>query len=255
MRRRAFTLIELLVVVAIIALLIAILLPALQAARKRARTTQCLSQIRSLEMAHWLYMTEENGHLIDVGLAHGSSVGLDANVSWVKTLEKLYEYKLIVRSPVDDSPHWPTELGGLGIKVPDIPDDQYPYRRTSYGINNVLTTSAAPFNPATGRNFDYSRLERVPRPAATVHFLFMAKEGEFAGADHTHIEGWDINNLEQLVPVRAANEVQIDAHGGPPASYGSISNWGFLDGHAATLAFRGTWMNIDRNAFWPEDAY
>ncbi len=52
---RGFTLIELLVVIAIIALLIGILLPALASARQSARTTLCLSNLRSISQALYLY--------------------------------------------------------------------------------------------------------------------------------------------------------------------------------------------------------
>lgn len=53
--KRAFTLIELLVVVAIIGALIAILLPALGAARKQARLTVCLTNLRTLGHGMTIY--------------------------------------------------------------------------------------------------------------------------------------------------------------------------------------------------------
>jgi len=60
-RKSGFTLIELLVVVAIIALLIAILLPSLGRAREKAKLTQCLSNLKQLGLATFMYQGENNG--------------------------------------------------------------------------------------------------------------------------------------------------------------------------------------------------
>lgn len=254
MRRNAFTLIELLVVVAIIALLLAILLPSLNRARQSARQTVCLSNLRSMELAHQVYLTEWNGWMVDVGYAHGSSIGLKEEFSFIHTLQEHYGQPLLRKSPIDDSPHWSSEMGGEGRPVPGRSPEDYPYRVTSYGVNNVVTPSNSPFNPAAGRRYDYGRIDRIPRPAATAHFVFMAKEGPFAGSDHTHVEGWEAVP-DIVVPRVAANEIEINVAGGPEKSYEGISHYSFLDGHAAAVRFDGMWRSREDNRFWPESAY
>ncbi|HIE52886.1 MAG TPA: DUF1559 domain-containing protein, partial [Armatimonadetes bacterium] len=70
MRNRAsvhspgFTLIELLVVIAIIAILAAILFPVFAAARESARKTSCLSNLKQIGQAFYMYGQDYDGKLI-----------------------------------------------------------------------------------------------------------------------------------------------------------------------------------------------
>jgi prepilin-type N-terminal cleavage/methylation domain-containing protein len=73
-RRFAFTLIELLVVIAIIAILAALLLPALAAAKKRAQGIQCVSNMKQLQLAWYMY-SGDNNELLPINLDHGSAHG------------------------------------------------------------------------------------------------------------------------------------------------------------------------------------
>lgn len=239
---RGFSLLELLVVVSIIAILIAILLPSLAASRRKAKTLACLSNMRGMEIAHTMYLNDYNGYLIEAGLGHGGE-HVDEPVAWINTLQLYYNNKLLARCAADQSIYWPPTQGGSGLYVPD--SNPLSYRRTSYGINDFV----APELDTDLTNF--TKITQIDGPGRIVHFLEMTETGDFAGSDHPHVETWFGTNI----PAIASQQVQIDRHGGPLRDFNSLTNYGFLDGHAETLHFKDVYLSITRNKFNPLVTY
>ncbi len=229
--RSGFTLIELLVVIAIIALLVSILLPSLANARRLALTTKCLANLRNMETAHWMYMTENNGRPIQAGLAHGGAHGRE-EVAWINTLQPYYGDRLLARCPSDESPHWPggVPVGGAGGQ----------FRRSSYGINEFTDRDLCPWGGP------YETIDQFRQPGRTIHFVEMAETGEFAGADHPHVDLWVGH-----VPFKAGGHLEIHQHGGEPRTWEARANYGFLDGHAETLRLDEVFRDRGRNLFDP----
>jgi prepilin-type N-terminal cleavage/methylation domain-containing protein len=241
-KRPGFTLVELLVVIGIIAVLVGILLPVLSKARQAGNRASCMNNIRNMEMAQMIYCNDNHGYLVQAGMAHGGTGG-NEEIAWFNTLQQYYQNKLVARCPSDDSPHWPD-----GIPVPNSGGQQF--RRTSYGINDFLDKDLCPWGPNFGNvppGGAYVKVTQVPRSAATIQFVEMTWRGPFAGADHPHVENWVGNN----VPNSASKNVQINAHGGDPHGWDAKASYGFLDGHAETLAFRDVFESIHKNKFDP----
>lgn len=227
--RRAFTLVELLVVVGIIAVLMSVLIPVLGKARRAANAAKCLSNVRSMQIAHWLYASENRGWIIQAGMSHGGHQ-VNEQGGWFTTLQKYYQSRLLLRCPADDSPSW---------DAPPTPGSQL--RRTSYGINNFLDRELVPWGGP------YGKINQISKPSFTIQFVEMAYTGEFSVADHPHIENWTGMN----VPAIAAKHLQINSHGGPPRDWSGVSTYGFVDGHAEQLPLRAVFTNLQRNRFDP----
>jgi prepilin-type N-terminal cleavage/methylation domain-containing protein/prepilin-type processing-associated H-X9-DG protein len=136
-QRRGFTLIELLVVISIIATLAALVLPAVQNARATARRTQCMNNIKNINLAIQAYSTAHGGkipRLTDskIAIENGATAGSSPySASWaVSLLPYLEQVTLYDRlrqsfnsSSTDNSPNSTNGLASTAIKTFICPDD------------------------------------------------------------------------------------------------------------------------------------
>lgn len=104
MKSRGFTLIELLVVIAIIAILAAILFPVFARAREKARQTSCLSNLKQMGLAFFMYNTDYDEQYV-------------VNPEWKTRLQPYIKNKQINVCP--SRKHLPWYYGqGYNIGVP-----------------------------------------------------------------------------------------------------------------------------------------
>ena len=183
MRQRAFTLVELLVVIGIIAILAGLLLPALARAKLRAKSAQCMSNLKQLGLGCLLYASDNHDCLPET--SHQTN-------SWIGSL---------------------AQYGLTNTYICPL-DTNAAHHVTSYAINDFLTP-----HPFGASQLDFSRLTAIPSPADTLH-LAEIWGGEI-GSDHFHFAdvssgGYSAKAFQQQVAVTihlgGANYLFADGH-------------------------------------------
>jgi prepilin-type N-terminal cleavage/methylation domain-containing protein/prepilin-type processing-associated H-X9-DG protein len=230
--RRAFTLVELLVVIGIIGTIIGILLPALSKSRQASLRIQCLSNLRSMEMAQMLYASELHNLLIEPGDGSYAPQG-----SWIGMLEPYAGKPLVRRCPADNSPYFDSLDTDLSPAV---------YRLTSYGINNYVTPSHAPLGTTPP-----TRIAQIKHASSVIQFVELSETGSYAVADHIHVDDFYFSLLPGTTLTRICGQMPVGRHGGTPNGWDGVLNYGFLDGHAESLRLRDVYVNPTQNLFNP----
>jgi prepilin-type N-terminal cleavage/methylation domain-containing protein len=202
--RRAFTLIELLVVIAIIAILAAMLLPALAKAKAKAVQTQCLSNLKQLNLAMVLYCDDNHDTTPAANSVPGSPDGI---WWWYKELDKTYagvkgpsgSNDVVFRCPKDRG--WAPNPGYLK-PLWQVWSCDY----SSYIFNGVDNQS----NDKNSNNLLNIKLTNVQHPTRT----WLMAEWSFSWAYSWH------NSLTGTANIPYNN---------------CLNNLSFVDGHAAMI--------------------
>jgi prepilin-type N-terminal cleavage/methylation domain-containing protein len=238
--RRGFTVTEMMVVIGVFVVLIGLVIPATSKVRTSAMRTQCLSQMRGLQFAHLAYAQDNRGRFVDSSpMLHSGMTDEQIEAAelpyWYFSLQQYYDTPLVLKSPLDDSDHWPASMGGNGVPTPQSANS---FRRTSYGMNDYLMAH----NPAQWDNDDpenaFDRLSKIRNPANTINFAIVAFAGDNAGSDHFHTEQW-LESAFLPFPIEqfATRFVQTDAYGGKYRTWDARSGYSFLDGSVTSQRF------------------
>lgn len=209
----AFTLIELLVVIAIIAILAAILFPVFAQAKRAAKQTVCLSNVKQMGLATAIYVSDSDSTYPITFYLSSENGGLPCIESSFQAVQPYQKNSQVVICPEDASP-LDYKAGSLSLGYPAPCDSQPDLTKMSYQPNFKLIDVGDPnylVNPWTGA---------TGRPVHNEsEIMFPTMTSEFFDATIA-LSGGTAALVTYQMPIQArhrdlVNVVWTDSHGKP----------------------------------------
>ena len=215
MKKTNFTLIELLVVIAIIAILAAMLLPALSAARERAKSNNCVGNLKQMALWMTLYAADYDGKV-------GISI-TQPNKFWAAMYKDYLDLKNDGKS--DNS------SGAVSLVCPSIQPDHYRVNNFTYGMRD------------NEDNFQEGVYEKYPTSGGTYNMALPDKSFDPSGLAMGGDSAYNYPNgfaNGDIAPGWAQhvfyNPTSNNSSGGQPQfRHGKMAGVSYADGHAEMM--------------------
>ena len=231
MKKTGFTLIELLVVIAIISLLMSIVMPGLSMAKKKAASTACLSNVRQMSIAWYMYQEDNSGRIMS---CYMEDVGADTQCEegWIgqphlATDTTVSSLDLFQTSPVTDE----DEVRGImkgklyayveSVDVYHCPADKL---RTGCDGTKLFTSYAMPYclNNGGSNTNSITKFTNISMPGVRFNFVETGTYGS---------RNWTWGGWWSFAAPSSSND-SWGLHDPLAISHGNSAVFGFIDGHA-----------------------
>ena len=223
MKKSGFTLIELLVVIAIIAILAAILFPVFTAAKVRAQTASCSSNLRQLATAVSNYVSDNNGTYPKANMHYPDDFWFQAISKYVKS-KNIYLCPTTMSNLTQQKYHVTLTGGYNNCYGWNIGPKSWTYKGVTYSYtagmgyydDNSQTTT-----PVTKRGDKQTYLKEADVPKLTKTILL----GDVSG----YPKGSVYDNFMYLE--YDANDITMT-----PSLHNGGGNYAFCDGHVKWIS-------------------